>query len=64
MRNVTDRSVEKIKTHILCPTTFPENRAVYEAMWNKNWWSRTGHRLQYNTAHELRVPDNYGYRHT
>jgi hypothetical protein len=24
---------EKIKTHILCSVTFPENRAVYEKMW-------------------------------
>ena len=27
------KSVEKIKTHILCSVTFPENRAVYEIMW-------------------------------
>jgi hypothetical protein len=27
--------VEKIKTHILCSETFPENRAVYEVMWKK-----------------------------
>jgi len=25
--------VEKIKTNILSPTFFPENRAVYEIMW-------------------------------
>jgi len=25
--------VQKIKTHILCSTTFPENRTVYEIMW-------------------------------
>ena len=25
--------VDKIKTHILCSGTFPENRAVYEIMW-------------------------------
>jgi len=25
--------VEKIKTHILCSTTFPENRAFYERVW-------------------------------
>ena len=25
--------VEKIKTHIFCSETFPENRAVYEIMW-------------------------------
>jgi len=36
MRNVSDKVVEKIKTHILCSITFffsPENRAVYEIMW-------------------------------
>jgi len=31
MRNVSDKFVEKIKTHILCSTPFfVENRAVYE----------------------------------
>jgi hypothetical protein len=25
--------VQKIETHILCPITFHENRAVYEIMW-------------------------------
>jgi hypothetical protein len=25
--------VEKIKTHFIFSTNFPENRAVYEAMW-------------------------------
>jgi hypothetical protein len=25
--------VEKIKTHILCPVKFSENRAVYEIVW-------------------------------
>jgi hypothetical protein len=27
--------VVKIKTHILCSTTFPENRTVCEIMWGK-----------------------------
>jgi hypothetical protein len=30
MRNVPDKIIEKIKTHILCSWLFPENRAVYE----------------------------------
>jgi hypothetical protein len=30
----------------------------------KIWYSQTGHRWQYNTAHALCVLDNYGYRHT
>jgi hypothetical protein len=33
MRNVSDKVVEKIKTHSLCSITFFANRAVYEIMW-------------------------------
>jgi NADPH-dependent 7-cyano-7-deazaguanine reductase QueF-like protein len=34
MRNVSDRLVEKTKTHISYSITFsPENRTVYEIMW-------------------------------
>ena len=34
MRNISDKVVEKIKTHILCSITFFfENRAVHEVMW-------------------------------
>jgi len=33
MRNVSDKIIEKIKTHILCLATFSENRTVYEIMW-------------------------------
>jgi len=33
MRNVSDKILRKIKTHILYSTTFFENRAIYEIMW-------------------------------
>ena len=33
MRNVSDKFVDKIKTHILLFGNFFENRAVYEIMW-------------------------------
>ena len=33
MRNVSHKFVEKIKTHILCSITVPENRVGYEIMW-------------------------------
>jgi hypothetical protein len=33
MRNVSDKIVDKFKTHLLYPVTFCENRAVYETMW-------------------------------
>jgi hypothetical protein len=35
MRNVSDKIVEKITTHILCPI-FSENRAVYKIIWKKS----------------------------
>jgi len=37
--------VKKIKTHIFCSNTFPENRAVYEIMWEKILYRQTGFRL-------------------
>jgi hypothetical protein len=33
MRNVSDKSVETIKAHILCLVTFFQIIAVYELMW-------------------------------
>jgi hypothetical protein len=33
MRNVLDKTVEKIKTHFVFGSFFPENRAVNEIMW-------------------------------
>jgi len=33
MRNLSDKVVEKIKTHISLSITFFENSAVYEIMW-------------------------------
>jgi len=33
MRNVSDKVVKDIKTHILCSITLFENKAIYEIMW-------------------------------
>jgi hypothetical protein len=33
MRNVSDKVVQKIKTHFMFNNFFSENRAVYEIMW-------------------------------
>jgi hypothetical protein len=33
IRNVSEKVVQKIKTHILCSITFSEYRAVCEIMW-------------------------------
>jgi len=35
MRNISDKFVDEIKTHILCSVRFFENRAVCEKMWKK-----------------------------
>ena len=35
MRKVSDKFVEKIKTHILCSLPFYENRSIYEIMSKK-----------------------------
>jgi len=34
MRNISEKIVQKIKTHILCSRKFSESRAVYEIMWD------------------------------
>jgi hypothetical protein len=51
MRNVSDKILEKIKTHILWSITFPEIRAVYGLMWKKRY-SHTGHS---NITRHLRI---------
>jgi len=33
MRNVSDKSVEKIQTHIACSVTTLKNRTIYEKKW-------------------------------
>jgi len=33
MGNVSEKTVEKTKAHILCSIFFSENRAVYDMMW-------------------------------
>ena len=48
MRNISDKVVQKITTHILRSVTFFENRAISEIMW-KYSENRTGHRWQYGT---------------
>ena len=62
MKNVSDKRVEKIKTHILCSTTFffCENRAVYEIM-----WSPAGHmttwrmRIAYGIPKDINTYSDY-----
>ena len=56
MRNISDKSVKKIKTHILCSVIFFfENRAVYEIMWEK--YCTAGQVTHDNTANVHRMLD-------
>ena len=62
MRNISEKVVEKIKTHILCSTYLFvfENLAVYEIMWKS---IRVRHATDYNMAHGLYMLDTQVYRH-
>jgi hypothetical protein len=56
MRNISDKSVDKIKTHILCSVIFfSENRSVYELMWEK--YCTAGQVTDDNTANVHRMLD-------
>jgi len=48
--------VQKIKTHILCPITFPKIVPCMRQH-GKRWYSPTDHKWKYNTAHELCMLD-------
>jgi len=37
MRNVSDKIVEKIETHFVFDNFLPENLAVHETVWEKNF---------------------------
>ena len=55
--------VEKIKTHILCPITFFENRAVYVIM-SKNMVEPEGPEMtSQNGAYELHAVHKRDYTH-
>jgi len=43
---------------------FPENHVFYEIILKKLWYSRTGHRWQYNAAHAFCMLHNWVYKHT
>jgi len=45
MENASDKFVENIETHILCPKNFFDNRAIYEIN-RKILYSRKGHMWQ------------------
>jgi hypothetical protein len=58
MRNVSDKSCrENQNTHFMFNSFFPKI-VPFMRQCGKIWYSRTGHRWQYNTAHALCMLDN------
>jgi hypothetical protein len=52
MGNGVAKLVKKIETHIFVSNNFFfYSHVSYAIMWKKIWYSRTGHRWQYNMAH-------------
>jgi len=50
MRNVSDKVVENLKTHVLCSVTFSlEYGAIYDRVW-KNIVDPDSHRWQYGAC--------------
>jgi len=56
MRNVSDKRCGENETRFMFMKFFPENRAVYEIIWNI-WYSETDLRWQYITVHALCLLD-------
>ena len=60
VRNVSDKSWMKIKTHILCSITFLKNSAIYEMYWK---YGGTRQATDDNMVHAHCMLDNWGYKH-
>jgi hypothetical protein len=58
--SISDKTVEKIKIHILCPITI----LPFVRLWGKIWSSQAGHRQQFNMAHERCMLHNRLQTHT
>jgi hypothetical protein len=61
MRNVSDKFVEKVKTHIVFSITFPESRGVFDIVWEK--YGRARQITGDNMAHAHCTLNNQGYTH-
>ena len=62
MRNVTDKFVEEIKTHILCPITcFQKSCRLWD---NVEKYCRVGQATDDNMAHARYMMDTYDYKHS
>jgi hypothetical protein len=60
MRNLSGKKkvVVRIATYISRSITFPEKNQSLIRQCGKTWYSQTGHRWQYHTAHVLGMLDN------
>ena len=63
MRNVSDRFVEKIKTHILYSAVFLFRKSCLLLDSVGNIVDPDRPQMTINVAHALCILDNYGYRH-
>jgi len=62
MRDVSDKFVDKLQTHIWCSVTFFRKSC---RLWdNVEKYCRAGQAKAGNMAHAHCVLDNYGYKHT
>jgi len=71
IRKFLTKVVEKRRIHIFYVIIYIPKRVPFMrqcdvyVIWKPGiWYSRRGHRWQYNTAHKLRMLSNYRYRHT
>ena len=65
MTIVTEKELLRKSKHILRLVTFFFQKIVqFKRQCAKIWYSQTGHRRQYNTAHALCMLGNKVYRHT
>ena len=63
-RNISNKYAQKIKTHFVQQRLFFWKIVPFMRYCGKIFYSRTGHRLQYNMAHAPQMLDNYCYRDT
>jgi hypothetical protein len=65
MRNILDKVVEKMKTHILCSINFLPRKSCHLCdNVEKSGRDRQARNYIYNSAHALCVLDTQGYKHT
>ena len=64
MRNVSHQNCRENQNARFMFNNFFPKIVPFLRQCGKIWWSRRGHKWQYNSAHALGLLDNQGYRHT